>query len=187
MKRFFLCPLAVLLLASCGGGGDSTPAPSPGSGFQPTNPGATTTCNLPNFSAAALARVNQWRASGAQCGSSGTFAATTALSWSDPLTQAAAAHSLDMQTNNFVAHTGSNGSTIGQRITAVGYAWSGVAENIAAGQTSVESVIDGWIASPGHCANIMNPSYVHLGLACVPGGTGNTYTTYWTMTLGRPQ
>jgi uncharacterized protein YkwD len=47
--------------------------------------------------------------------------------------------------------------------------------------------MDGWIASPGHCANLMNASFVEVGVACVPGTAGDTYSTYWTMDLGRPR
>lgn len=134
-----------------------------------------------------LARVNQWRASGANCGSHGSFGPAAALSWNDKLTQAATGHSVDMMSNNFFSHTGSNGSTLAQRIEAAGYSWSSIGENIAAGQTSINTVVDGWVASPGHCANIMNPQFQHVGVACVRGAAGNTYSTYWTMELGRPR
>ncbi len=112
---------------------------------------------------------------------------TTALRWSGALTQAAQAHSLDMQANNFFSHTGFNGSTLTQRINSTGYAWSAIAENIAAGQATVNGVVDGWMASDGHCANLMNPNLVDMGLVCVAGTAGNAHPTYWTMDLGRPQ
>jgi len=143
-------------------------------------------CNLPDFASSALARINQWRASGADCGSEGRFGPAPAVAWNDALTQAALGHSQDMVAHNFFSHTGSSGSTMGQRITVAGYAWSAAGENIAAGQTSVNSVVDGWIASPGHCANIMNAAYVHIGLACVPGTSANAYPTYWTLDLAKP-
>ena len=114
------------------------------------------------------------------------FAATSALLWNDALTQAAEVHSQDMKVNNFFSHTGSGGSTLTQRINATGYAWSAIAENIAAGQTTMNQAIDSWLASDGHCANIMNPNLVDMGLVCVAGTSSNIYTTYWTMDLGRP-
>ena len=181
--RTTLVPLFGAALAACGGGGDS-PAPSAST---PPNLTATATCNLPDFAASALARVNQWRASGADCGSEGRFGPASALVWNDLLTQAATGHSQDMVTANFFSHTGSNGSTLAQRVNATGYAWSSLGENIAAGQTSVNSVVDGWIASPGHCANIMNPAFVEMGLACVAGTSANPYPTYWTMDLAQPR
>jgi uncharacterized protein YkwD len=42
----------------------------------------------------------------------------------------------------------------------------------------------GWMASPGHCANIMQADFRDIGLACVNGGASSSYRTYWTMTLG---
>jgi uncharacterized protein YkwD len=182
-------PLATALcaafLAACGGGGDSPAPEAPGDTTPP--PTASATCGFSGFATNALARVNQWRASGANCGSEGQFGPAPAIAWNDRLTQAATAHSQDMQANNFFSHTGSSGSTLAQRVDATGYAWSAIGENIAAGQTSINSVVDGWIGSPGHCRNIMNPNFTQMGLACVPGGSGNTYSTYWTMDLGRPQ
>ncbi len=176
------------LLAGCGGGGDDTSeSPSDPSANDPhAPPTADATCALPDFTNAVMARVNQWRASGADCGSEGRFGAAAPLAWNASLAQAAAGHSKDMVANNFFSHTGSNGSSMGQRITATGYHWGAAGENIAAGQSTVQSVVDGWIASPGHCANIMNPAYQHVGVACVKGTSSNAYPTYWTMDLAKP-
>jgi len=131
-----------------------------------------------------MALVNAARAAGASCGSSGNFAATTPLAWNAPLTQAALVHSDDMASGNFFSHTGSDGSSAGDRATAAGYVWSTWGENIAAGQTTVREVMQGWMASPGHCANIMTPRFRDIGVACVSGTASNTFRTYWTMTLG---
>lgn len=90
-----------------------------------------------------------------------------------------------MAYNNFFSHTGSDGSTFAQRITAAGYSYRAAAENIAAGQRSVADVVQGWIQSPGHCANIMNANLSELAVACV-SSSGSQYGTYWTMELGRP-
>ena len=184
-------------LAACGGGGDSPAAPAGASSPVPaaptpatSSPGAATpsttgTCNLPEFSTSVLARVNQYRAAGANCGSQGVFAAAPALSWNLPLTQAADVHSRDMVANNFFSHTGANGSSAGQRISAAGYNWSTYGENIAAGQSSINQVVDGWMVSDGHCANIMNAVFVDIGVVCVAGNASTTYGTYWTMDLGK--
>jgi uncharacterized protein YkwD len=93
-------------------------------------------------------------------------------------------HSDDMVALNFFSHTGSSGGTVGSRATAAGYIWSTVGENIAAGQPDMASVVAAWMASPGHCANIMNNRFRDIGLVCVSGNANNTYRTYWTMTLG---
>jgi uncharacterized protein YkwD len=183
------------LLAACGGGGaDHDPAAAAAAALAPaaSGPGgggavasATGTCSLPNFTAGVLARVNQFRAAGANCGSRGTYAPAPGLTWHPALSQAADSHSRDMVANNFFSHTGANGSSAGQRITAVGYDWSGYGENIAAGQASINEVVDGWMASDGHCANIMNAALADIGVACVPGSASTAYRTYWTMDLGR--
>lgn len=131
-----------------------------------------------------MALVNAQRTSGATCGARGSFAAVPALSWNAPLTQASLVHSDDMVNVNFFSHTGSSGLNAGQRATAAGYVWSTWGENIAAGQPTVASVVAAWMASDGHCANIMSPAMRDIGLACVSGTANNAYRTYWTMTLG---
>jgi uncharacterized protein YkwD len=142
------------------------------------------TCNLPNFQQEIMNRVNQARAAGRTCGST-SYGAAPALRWNGVLFNAAGAHSTDMAANNYFSHTSQDGRNPGQRITGAGYAWSGYGENIAAGQTSAQAVVDGWLASPGHCANIMNASYADMATACVASST-STYRTYWTMDLARP-
>ena len=136
--------------------------------------------------ASTLARVNQLRAAGATCGARGSFAPAGPLTWSTQLTQAAAAHSQDMVTNNFFSHTGSSGSTLSTRVNATGYSWSALGENIAAGYGTVNIVMDGWMDSDGHCANIMNPNFTQIGMACiVRGSQANAYSNYWTMDLAK--
>jgi uncharacterized protein YkwD len=193
LRALFAAP-ACAALVSCGGG-DAGPAPSAGAAANsPASApvgGATTatasTCNLPNFQASLLARINQVRASGADCGSDGTFGAAAPVAWNDRLTAAADAHAEDMSAQNYFSHTSADGRTLAERVNATGYAWTGLGENIAAGYPSVNAVMDGWIASPGHCANLMNAVFAEVGVACVPGAAGDTYSTYWTMDLGRPR
>jgi len=134
-----------------------------------------------------LAAVNARRHAGATCGSHGSFPPAADLAWNDAITQAAVAHSDDMVTRNFFDHTGSDGSSPGDRMTAAGYAWRGWGENIAAGQGSVAEVVDGWMKSDGHCANLMNAAYKDIGVACVAGNASTTYRTYWTQDFGTPR
>lgn len=70
------------------------------------------------------------------------------------------------------SHTGTAGSTLGTRITAAADARSGVGENIGAGYGSVQTVVDGWMASDGHCANLMSPGFTELGLAAARSSVG---------------
>ena len=178
----------LLVLAACGGGGDTSNAATPAvSAASSPSGAAASTCGLTNFQATVLARTNQFRAAGATCGSRGAFAPATALTWNNPLTQAAEGHSQDMKTNNFFAHDSFDGRTFDQRITAAGYVFSRAAENIAAGQTSIDQAMTGWMGSEGHCANIMNPNLTEIGVVCVSGSANNGFSTYWTMDLGTPR
>ena len=201
---FLLASLTIVMTASAVAAAETTttrqwswgktipiPAPTPTTTSTPTTTATSTTqldprltCNLTNFQQEILNRVNQARAAGRTCGST-SYAPAPALRWNGVLFNAAGAHSTDMAANNYFSHTSQDGRNPGQRITGAGYAWSGYGENIAAGQTSVQAVVDGWLASPGHCANIMNASYVDMATACVASST-STYRTYWTMDLARP-
>ena len=153
----------------------TTPTPTP----------TATSCNLPDFQARLLARVNQYRVAGASCRSAGQFSPALPLSWNGQLEQAAAGHSIDMAAQNYFSHTSLDGRTMVDRINATGYRWRNLGENIAAGFPTVNAVVDGWMASDGHCANIMNPAFQEVGVACVHSST-STYSSYWTMNLGRP-
>ena len=177
------------MLAACGGGGSEDSASNDGT-QTPADSGAQALafdCALPNFQAEMLQRVNALRAAGATCGARGSFTPAGALAWNDALTQATLAHSADMAANDYFSHTSRDGSTLGQRVTRAGYTWGLVAENIAAGQTSVQAVIAGWTASDGHCANLMNPGLRDIGVACVPGSATARYGRYWTMNLATPR
>ena len=183
-------PGLLLFLAACGGGGDddaAAPAAAPAPPAAPAASAVASTCSLPDFAASALARINQHRGTGATCGARGSFAAVPALAWSAKLTQAADAHSQDMAAQNYFSHTSADGRTVGNRIDATGYLWNTYGENIAAGYHTVNAVIDGWMASDGHCANVMGANFTEVGLACVPGTPSSTYNTYWTMDLARPR
>ncbi len=116
------------------------------------------------------------------------------LSLDSRLMRAAQQHSEDMAVNNFVGHTGSNGSTLAQRANAVGYTWSALAENVAAGYATPEAVMAGWMGSDGHRRNILNCRYVHVGIGYVYqsddaplAGMQYPYYHYWTQVFGAPR
>uniref|UniRef100_M4C5U0 SCP domain-containing protein n=1 Tax=Hyaloperonospora arabidopsidis (strain Emoy2) TaxID=559515 RepID=M4C5U0_HYAAE len=99
------------------------------------------------------------------------------------LQAAAKRHSNDMAKHDFMDHNGTDGSSVSRRITEAGYKWEAVAENVAAGQEDVESVMQAWMKSEGHRKNILDPSYTMFGTAC----TYNKSTTmeyYWTQDFG---
>ena len=101
-----------------------------------------------------------------------------ALTLSQKLDTAADRHSKDMAVQNYFSHTGKDGSNVGVRIERAGYTrWNAWGENIAAGQRSAESVVQGWMNSPGHRANILSANFTHMGLGYVTNASGRPYWT----------
>ncbi|WP_225834410.1 CAP domain-containing protein [Streptomyces sp. NK08204] len=94
------------------------------------------------------------------------------------LTKAAQAHSADMASHQNMSHTGSDGSSPGDRITRAGYVWSTYGENIAYGYSTPEQVMAGWMSSPGHKANILNCAFKEIGVGLAQPGS------YWTQDFG---
>jgi uncharacterized protein YkwD len=131
-----------------------------------------------------LELVNRARAQPRRCGRD-DFGAAPALRWSQPLERVASAHARDMAQRGSMSHTGSDGSAPAQRVTRAGYAWLAVGENIAAGQPDPESVVKGWLASPGHCANLMSPEYTEVGVAFATNPASEA-GIYWTQVFAAP-
>jgi uncharacterized protein YkwD len=129
-----------------------------------------------------LTLVNNARAITRICGTT-EYAAVPALAWHCTLESAAQAHSLSMADNDFFSHTGLDGSSPGDRITALGYSWRAYAENIAAGYSDQDAAMAAWLASPGHCANIMNGQVTEMG-AGVAVNDASQYRIYWTQDFG---
>jgi uncharacterized protein YkwD len=100
---------------------------------------------------------------------------------------AARGHSQDMADHDYFGHTGSDGSTLADRLNAAGYVgWVTAGENIAAGYTSPESVMDGWLNSTVHMENIYSQLYreIGVGYAYDPDDTFGPYYHYWTQDFG---
>lgn len=129
-----------------------------------------------------LEQLNVARSQPRQCGGQ-AFAATTPLAWNAVLGSAAESHSRAMANNNFLDHKDRDGRTPGDRAELAGYSGQLVGENIAAGQDTVRKVVDGWLASPGHCANLMNPQYRELGAAYATDPKSDA-GIYWTAMFG---
>ncbi|NMH95012.1 CAP domain-containing protein, partial [Pseudonocardia bannensis] len=101
-----------------------------------------------------------------------------ALRVDDRITAAAQKHSADMATHEYFSHTGRNGSSFGDRVRAEGYPSPG-AENIAQGQPTASRVVEAWMNSPGHRANILDCSLITIGVGHDARGD------YWTQDFGR--
>jgi uncharacterized protein YkwD len=126
-----------------------------------------------------LELTNQRRAAGATCATD-SFGPAPALEMDSVIRVAARAHSLDMGTQGYFEHDSLDGRTFADRMMMAGFMGASPwGENIAAGQSSPEEVVEGWMNSPGHCRNIMNPDYrtIGIGYAFVDG---SPYGQYWT-------
>jgi uncharacterized protein YkwD len=133
----------------------------------------------------ALELVNQARARGARCGDQ-SFAPAPALSLSGTLGGVASGHAFDMAQHNYFEHVDLAGHTPADRVRAVGYQEKLVGENIAYGPQTVEEVVRGWLDSPGHCANIMDPRFTEMGIAWTPGQVGRR-GLYWVQVFAQPR
>jgi len=114
------------------------------------------------------------------------------------LTSVAYGHSQDMALNNIFSHTGSDKSTLQQRVDATHYQYSQLAENIAVGFATPQAVVDAWMHSAGHRANILNCTLHEIGVGYYyqPDDQANVrndagllsgpYYYYWTQDFGTP-
>ncbi len=103
------------------------------------------------------------------------------VAWHEQVAAAAMAHSIDQARMDRMTHTGSDGSDAGDRLTRAGFVWHAWGENVAAGYTSVPAVFAGWMASPGHKAQILG-DYLYIGMGASASSTG---TVYWTLDFAR--
>jgi len=108
-----------------------------------------------------------------------------------PLDQAARYHATDMAQDNYFDHNSYdwvNGSLVqvcawSSRISSYYSGWQYLAENIAAGYSSPENVMDGWMNSSGHRANILSANNWEIGVGYYQGG--GDYWVYWVQDFGR--
>lgn len=140
-------------------------------------------CRLSAADEAMLAAVNQARSSPRACGGS-RYPAAPALRWNCALATAAQRHSSDMAQHGIFSHTGSDGLSVAERATNAGYAWRAIGENIARGYSDVDAVMQGWLGSSEHCANIMSAAFADLGAAAA-SHPNTSSQPYWTQVFGR--
>lgn len=131
-----------------------------------------------------LEAINTARSQARQCGTQ-AFTASAPLSWNASLGSVAEAHSRSMANGNYFGHKDRDGRTPGDRAELGGYSGMLIGENIAAGLDTPRRVVDGWLASPGHCANLMNPQFRELGSAYATDPKSDA-GIYWTALFGAP-
>jgi uncharacterized protein YkwD len=128
-----------------------------------------------------LARVNAARAEPRRCGTT-RYPAAAPLALSELLSRIAAAHSAAMGARDVLAHQDPDGSMPADRVRRGGYDARVVGENVAAGVPTAAEVVAGWLASPGHCANIMDARFTEMGIAYVVAPRSGS-AIYWTQLL----
>jgi uncharacterized protein YkwD len=168
-----------LCLNACDSGSIDTAASS-------ASPGATSVANqatapAPNqvptspdtasFQDRVLTLTNQFRAANG----------VAPLALNGLLAKSAQDYAVVMASVNVMSHTGPDGSDPGSRITAAGYSWSTWGENIAEGYTTPEAVVNGWINSPEHRANMLNAAFHEIGVGYAMGTS-----PYWVQDFGSP-
>lgn len=99
------------------------------------------------------------------------------------LTEAAKAHSRDLAKWDRISHYGSDGSNPWDRVKRAGYNAKVAAENVGTGQASMDEVLKGWQASPGHNKNLLLADVEHMGIALVQDPR-TEFKTFWTLVVG---
>jgi len=141
-----------------------------------------------------LEAINKERSKSRTCGSRGLFPAVPSLTWNSTLYKAALEHVTDLAYSNTFSHDGSGTkyditgqgkpSKFYERIIHNGYTnYYSVGENIAGGQRNLDEVMKAWMASPGHCENIMKSTYTQVGIAIIIKPDSN-YQIYWGQNFG---
>ena len=161
--------ISALVVGSCDTSGEGYWAPS----------SAIIECDV-------LDETNYRRSLGADCGTEGIWPAAGPLTMNADLSYSARVHTDWMAGVDTLTHDspgGPLGDDMAARITAAGYNWITIGENVAAGYATAQSVVDGWMTSDGHCANIMNGNFEELGVGYVYDSS-STYGYWWTQNFG---
>jgi len=141
--------------------------------------------SAPLLAVRALDLVNDIRARGTRCGNR-SFAPAPPVKLSDTLNDVALGHATDMARHEYFEHQDLSGHTPAERVRAAGYREQLVGENIAYGPESADEVVKGWLDSPGHCENIMDPRFGEMGIAYAPGQASRR-GLYWVQLLAAPK
>lgn len=103
------------------------------------------------------------------------------------LREAARVHAADMACNHFGGHTGSDGSSVYDRVVAQGYSPTGwVGENWMATLSGPQAAFNWWMGSEPHRNNILNSFYTEFGVGYIQS-PGSDYGEYYVIVFARPQ
>jgi uncharacterized protein YkwD len=157
---------------SCGGNG-SQPPPGGGSGCGGGQRRIGRACWPDAEERAFVTLINNHRAG----------RGLAALTLQNQLGTAAELHSQDQAANGYLDHTGSDGSSPGDRLRRAGYSASTWGENVYSGRATADAAFAAWRSSSGHNENMLGSNFTQLGVGRAQGSVG---TWYWTTTFGRP-
>jgi uncharacterized protein YkwD len=163
----------------------AVPAQPPSRHPAPAVTAATAPVPSAPLASRALQLVNEVRARGTRCGGR-TFAPVAPITLSGTLAGVASGHASDMAVHDYFEHEDLAGNSPADRVRAVGYREKLVGENIAYGPESVEEVVRGWLDSPGHCENIMDPRFAEMGIAYAAGHSARR-GLFWVQVLAEPR
>ncbi len=165
------------LTAGCGASGGGAGNGNDGIIVVPDNNNGSTGCSgaatTQELAAQVVVLANAERAN----------AGVAALTVNPTLQAVAEAYAEQMVTQGFIGHTDPAGNSIDDRVTAAGYSWIAVGENLAYGPCTAEDAINGWMNSEGHRANILNAVFTETGVGAYPGPD---YPMYWVHVFATP-
>jgi len=161
----------------------AAPTPAYRAGAAP--PVSLTAISSPALASRALKLVNEARARGAQCGGR-AFGPAPPLTLSGTLDSVALGHATDMAVHDYFEHQDLSGQSPADRVRAVGYREKLVGENIAYGPVTIEEAVRGWLHSPDHCENIMDPRFAQMGIGFATG-QATRRGLFWVQLLAEPR
>ena len=106
-----------------------------------------------------------------------------ALKYNAELSKVAEAKAADLRDKNYFSHTSPTYGSPFDMMKSFGIRYTAAGENIAKGYTTPAAVMNGWMNSPGHKANILNSSFTEIGVGYVSGDNG---AGYWVQMFIRP-
>lgn len=107
------------------------------------------------------------------------------LSWCRALATNAQSYADVLRDWGQISHTGPDGSTLSSRLAASGYTgWKLAGENLASGQADAVAVLDAWLDSAPHRANLLNSAYTHFGVGRADATEGGRTVPYWVQVFG---
>ena len=126
-----------------------------------------------------VGEVNKVRASGTYCAND-WYPPVGPLEMDNVIRIASRLHSQDMGEQNYFAHDSLDGRDFGDRMSEAGFTGASPwGENIATGYNTAKAVVEGWVSSPGHCRNLMEPAYKVMGIGYYYT-SGTSTKSYWT-------